>query len=91
MPVLRHLPSKICCRSLTIDEAADLPELETKLASIMRAVGSAMNEPEDLLQLVLGMNGGLLFDQLFSGAAAVSGSTAMERSISKMKSLLLQR
>lgn len=37
----------------------------------MRAVGSAMDEPEDLLQLVLGMNGGRLFDQLFSGAAAV--------------------
>lgn len=46
-------------------------KLETKLASIMRAVGSAMDEPEDLLQLVLGMSGGRLFDQLFSGAAAV--------------------
>jgi superfamily II DNA or RNA helicase len=46
-------------------------KLETKLASIMRAVGSAMDEPEDLLQLVLGMSGGRLFDQLFSGASAV--------------------
>lgn len=46
-------------------------KLEAKLASIMRAVGSAMDEPEDLLQLVLGMSGGRLFDQLFSGAAAV--------------------
>lgn len=46
-------------------------KLETKLASIMRAVGSAMDEPEDLLQLVLGMSGGRLFDQLFSGAVAV--------------------
>jgi len=47
-------------------------KLETKLASIMRAVGSAMDEPEDLLQLVLGMNGERIFDQLFAGAASVS-------------------
>jgi superfamily II DNA or RNA helicase len=46
-------------------------KLESKLASIMRAVGSAMDEPEDLLQLVLGMSGERLFDQLFSGAASV--------------------
>jgi hypothetical protein len=46
-------------------------KLETKLASIMRAVGSAMDEPEDLLQLVLGMSGGKLFDQLFAGASGV--------------------
>jgi len=32
-----------------------LGKIEDKLASIMRAVGSAMDEPEDLLQLVLGM------------------------------------
>lgn len=47
-------------------------KLETKLASIMRAVGSAMDEPEDLLQLVLGMSGERIFDQLFAGAASVS-------------------
>lgn len=46
-------------------------KLETKLASIMRAVGSAMDEPEDLLQLVLGMSGERIFDQLFAGAASV--------------------
>ena len=46
-------------------------KLESKLASIMRAVGSAMDEPEDLLQLVLGMSGERLFDQLFSGAVSV--------------------
>jgi SNF2 family DNA or RNA helicase len=43
-------------------------KLESKLASIMRAVGSAMDEPEDLLQLVLGMSGERLFEQLFAGA-----------------------
>ncbi|KXV15494.1 helicase SNF2 [Caballeronia megalochromosomata] len=44
-------------------------KLESKLASIMRAVGSAMDEPEDLLQLVLGMSGERLFEQLFAGAS----------------------
>ncbi|MGF6858473.1 DEAD/DEAH box helicase [Paraburkholderia sp. CI3] len=46
-------------------------KLESKLASIMRAVGSAMDEPEDLLQLVLGMSSPEIFDQLFSRAATV--------------------
>jgi superfamily II DNA or RNA helicase len=47
-------------------------KLETKLASIMRAMGSAMDEPEDLLQLVLGMSGEGIFNQLFGGAAGMS-------------------
>lgn len=46
-------------------------KLEAKLASIMRAVGSAMDEPEDLLQLVLGMSGERIFEQLFADAASV--------------------
>jgi len=47
-------------------------KLESKLSSIMLAVGSAMDEPEDLLQLVLGMSGERIFDQLFAGAAGIS-------------------
>jgi SNF2 family DNA or RNA helicase len=43
-------------------------KLESKLNSIMRAIGSAMDEPEDLMQLVLGMSAANLFDGLFSGA-----------------------
>ena len=46
-------------------------KLETKLNSIMRAIGSAMDEPEDLMQLVLGMSAANLFDGLFSGAVGV--------------------
>lgn len=46
-------------------------KLESKLASIMREVGSAMDEPEDLLQLVLGMSGERMFEQLFAGASSV--------------------
>ena len=37
----------------------------------MRAIGSAMDEPEDLMQLVLGMSAANLFDGLFSGAVGV--------------------
>lgn len=46
-------------------------KLEEKLNSIMRAIGSAMDEPEDLMQLVLGMSGEGMFQQLFSGAAGI--------------------
>jgi ERCC4-related helicase len=46
-------------------------KLESKLNSIMRAIGSAMDEPEDLMQLVLGMSAENLFDGLFSGAIGV--------------------
>jgi superfamily II DNA or RNA helicase len=47
-------------------------KLNSKIDSIMRALGSAMDEPEDLLQLVLGMSSPSLFTELFAGAAAVS-------------------
>jgi ERCC4-related helicase len=43
-------------------------KLETKLASIMQALGAAMDAPEDLLQLVLGMTTPGFFDQLFDEA-----------------------
>ena len=52
-------------------EAMIWQKLEQKLNSIMRALGSAMDEPEDLMQLVLGMSGERLFDDLFSGAIGV--------------------
>lgn len=46
-------------------------KLETKLASIMQALGAAMDEPEDLLQLVLGMTTPGFFNQLFDQAKDV--------------------
>lgn len=52
-------------------EAMIWQKLEQKLNSIMRALGTAMDEPEDLMQLVLGMSGEGLFDDLFSGAISV--------------------
>ena len=63
--------SVVSLRNPDTVEAMIWCKLEDKLASIMRAVGSAMDEPEDLLQLVLGMNGEHVFNQLFAGAASV--------------------
>ena len=53
-------------------EAMIWQKLEQKLNSIMLALGSAMDEPEDLMQLVLGMSGERLFDDLFAGAAGIN-------------------
>lgn len=63
--------SVVSLRNPDTVEAMIWDKLESKLASIMRAVGSAMDEPEDLLQLVLGMSGERIFDQLFTGATSV--------------------
>ncbi|WP_419655990.1 helicase, Snf2 family [Desulfosarcina variabilis str. Montpellier] len=49
-------------------------KLNEKIESIMRALGGAMDEPEDLLQLVLGMTSPTLFTELFVNAAEVSDS-----------------
>ncbi len=46
-------------------------KLESKLASIMQALGAAMDEPEDLLQLVLGMATPGFFNELFDQAKDV--------------------
>lgn len=43
-------------------------KLNEKIENIMQALGSAMDEPEDLLQLVLGMTSPSLFREVFSGA-----------------------
>jgi len=46
-------------------------KLNEKLHTIMLALGSAMDEPEDLLQLVLGMAGGTVFEELFAEGTRV--------------------
>lgn len=49
-------------------EARIWNKLETKLIEIQRALSQAMEEPEDLMQLVLGMTNPSLFQNLFAGA-----------------------
>jgi len=46
-------------------------KLNAKIESIMGALGRAMDEPEDLLQLVLGMTSPGFFRELFAEAASV--------------------
>jgi hypothetical protein len=46
-------------------------KLNSKIDQITRTLGSVMDEPEDLLQLVLGMTSPGLFRELFADAAAV--------------------
>jgi superfamily II DNA or RNA helicase len=46
-------------------------KLNTKIERIMRALGQVMREPEDLLQLVLGMASPSLFREVFTDAPSV--------------------
>lgn len=50
-------------------EARIWDKLNSKINNIMRAFAHVMDEPEDLLQLVLGMTSPRLFQNVFSGAA----------------------
>jgi hypothetical protein len=46
-------------------------KLYAKIDSIMQSLGEVMDEPEDLLELVLGMTSPKMFREVFSGAAAI--------------------
>ncbi len=46
-------------------------KLENKLAHIMEALGHAMDEPEDLMQMVLGMAGPGFFNDLFTEGQSI--------------------
>ncbi len=49
-------------------------KLNAKLEAITKALGSAMDDPEDLLQLVLGMTSSNVFSELFSQANSVKAN-----------------
>jgi superfamily II DNA or RNA helicase len=52
-------------------EARIWVKLNAKIEQIMRALGRVMREPEDLLQLVLGMSSPTLFREIFTEAASL--------------------
>jgi hypothetical protein len=52
-------------------EARIWDKLNAKIEQIMRALGQVMREPEDLMQLVLGMSSPALFREVFADAANV--------------------
>ena len=62
-------------------------KLETKLGSIMEALGHAMDEPEDLMQMVLGMAGPSFFNELFAEGASVRSERLDEWFDAKTRSL----
>jgi ERCC4-related helicase len=56
-------------------EARIWGKLEKKLEHIMQALGHAMDEPEDLMQMILGMAGPQFFNELFvEGSRVVADS-----------------
>lgn len=67
----REAVDVISLRNEETVEARIWDKLNHKIESIMQALGLAMDEPEDLLQLVLGMSDKSLFTELFSQASAV--------------------
>ncbi|MFO1380815.1 MAG: DEAD/DEAH box helicase [Chitinivorax sp.] len=62
----RHQVQVVSIRNPDTIESRIWDKLEEKLANIMRDLGAAMDEPEDLLQLVLGMSNSKVFDEVFS-------------------------
>jgi hypothetical protein len=62
----KHPVEVITLRNPATVEAHIWDLLNAKLERIMAALGGAMDEPEDLLQLVLGMSSSGVFTQLFS-------------------------
>ena len=62
-------------------------KLETKLNSIMTALGYAMDEPEDLMQMVLGMAGQSFFNELFTEGSSVQADRLDEWFDAKTQSL----
>lgn len=67
----RYAVDVVTVRNPDTVEARIWQKLNEKLEHITRALGSVMEEPEDLLQLVLGMAAPNLFDEVFSEAGTV--------------------
>ncbi len=53
--------------------------LEAKLARIQAALSASMEEAEDIAQLVIGMQGGRFFDELFAEGVSAVASSPRER------------
>jgi len=67
----KHAVEVITLRNPATVESRIWDKLNEKISSIMRALGGAMEEPEDLLQLVLGMASPSMFTELFADGATV--------------------
>lgn len=66
-----HPVDVVTIRNPSTVESRIWGRLEAKLSHIMEALGHAMDEPEDLMQMVLGMAGPGFFDELFTEGQSV--------------------
>ena len=67
----KHPVDVVTIRNPSTVESRIWGKLETKLGHIMEALGHAMDEPEDLMQMVLGMAGPTFFNELFTEGQSV--------------------
>jgi len=67
----KHPVQVLTLRNPETVESRIWDKLNEKINRIMQALGSAMDEPEDLLQLVLGMTSPSLFTELFADGSTV--------------------
>lgn len=68
----KHPVEVVTLRNPATVESRIWDKLNTKIETIMHALGSAMDDPEDLLQLVLGMTSPGFFNNFFAEASAVA-------------------
>jgi len=69
----KHRVEVMTLRNPSTVESRIWDKLNTKIDSIMRSLGEVMDEPEDLLELVLGMTSPTLFREIFSEASPTDG------------------
>ena len=67
----KHQVEVLTIRNLETVESIIWEKLNSKLEEIKLALNQVMDEPEDLLQLVLGMTSPQLFNEIYSEAASV--------------------
>ena len=83
----KHPVDVVTIRNPNTVEARIWGRLETKLNHITKALGHAMDEPEDLMQMVLGMAGPSFFNELFAEGQSVRGDRLDEWFDAKTRSL----
>ncbi len=83
----KHPVDIVTIRNPNTVEARIWGKLETKLNHIMKALGHAMDEPEDLMQMVLGMAGPSFFNELFAEGHSVQVDRLDEWFDAKTRSL----
>lgn len=71
----KHQVEVITLRNPDTVESRIWDLLNSKITTVMRSLGDAMEEPEDLLQLILGMSDKGFFDSLFIGGLRQKSET----------------